>query len=335
MNAIWNKDMECMPRRDLETLQLERLKALVDYCDRNVEFYHKRLEAAGVTADKIKVLSDVQYIPYTTKADLRDTYPFGMFSVPRKELVRVHASSGTTGNPTVVGYTREDLDNWAEQVARVVVAAGASDESMVQICFGYGMFTGALGLHYGLERIGATVVPTSSGNTEKQLKFMRDFGTDTIVATPSYCLYLAEAAREAGEEFPMDRYRLSLGLLGSEGCTPEMRDQIESRWGGGFFCTDNYGMSELNGPGMSGECRERAGLHINEDHFLCEVIDAASGQVLEKGSTGELVVTNLTKRGRPCSGTAPRTSPASITAPAPVDAPPPGCIRSSAAATIC
>ena len=219
MNAIWNKDMECMPRRDLETLQLERLKALVDYCDRNVEFYHKRLETAGVTADKIKVLSDVQYIPYTTKADLRDTYPFGMFSVPRKELVRVHASSGTTGNPTVVGYTREDLDNWAEQVARVVVAAGASDESMVQICFGYGMFTGALGLHYGLERIGATVVPTSSGNTEKQLKFMRDFGTDTIVATPSYCLYLAEAAREAGEEFPMDRYRLSLGLLGSEGCT--------------------------------------------------------------------------------------------------------------------
>ena len=234
MNAIWNKDMECMPRRDLETLQLERLKALVDYCDRNVEFYHKRLEAAGVTADKIKVLSDVQYIPYTTKADLRDTYPFGMFSVPRKELIRVHASSGTTGNPTVVGYTREDLDNWAEQVARVVVAAGASDESMVQICFGYGMFTGALGLHYGLERIGATVVPTSSGNTEKQLKFMRDFGTDTIVATPSYCLYLAEAAREAGEEFPMDRYRLSLGLLGSEGCTPEMRDQIESRWGGGL-----------------------------------------------------------------------------------------------------
>ena len=299
MNAIWNKDMECMPRRDLETLQLERLKALVDYCDRNVEFYHKRLEAAGVTADKIKVLSDVQYIPYTTKADLRDTYPFGMFSVPRKELVRIHASSGTTGNPTVVGYTREDLENWAEQVARLVVAAGASDESLVQICFGYGMFTGALGLHYGLERIGATVVPTSSGNTEKQLKFMRDFGTDTIVATPSYCLYLAEAAREAGEEFPMDRYRLSLGLLGSEGCTPEMRDQIESRWGGGFFCTDNYGMSELNGPGMSGECRERAGLHINEDHFLCEVIDAASGQVLEKGSTGELVVTNLTKRGLP------------------------------------
>ena len=170
---------------------------------------------------------------------------------------------------------------------------------MVQICFGYGMFTGALGLHYGLERIGATVVPTSSGNTEKQLKFMRDFGTDTIVATPSYCLYLAESAREMGETFPMEQYRLRLGLLGSEGCTPEMRDQIEQRWGGGFFATDNYGLSELNGPGMSGECRQRCGLHINEDHFLCEIIDSKTGEVLEPGSTGELVVTNLTKRGLP------------------------------------
>ena len=298
-NKIWNPGMECIGRKELEALQLERLKALVDYCDRTVRFYHDRFAAAGVTADKIKTLSDVQYIPYTTKTDLRDTYPFGMFSVPRKELVRVHASSGTTGNPTVVGYTREDLDNWAEQVARVVVAAGASDESMVQICFGYGMFTGALGLHYGLERIGATVVPTSSGNTEKQLKFMRDFGTDTIVATPSYCLYLAEAAREAGEEFPMDRYRLSLGLLGSEGCTPEMRDQIESRWGGGFFCTDNYGMSELNGPGMSGECRERAGLHINEDHFIAEIIDPDTGEVLPEGTQGELVFTSITKQAFP------------------------------------
>lgn len=297
--AIWNREMECMDRRKLEELQLERLKALVDYCDRNVEFYHKRLEKAGVTADKIKCLSDIQYIPYTTKADLRDNYPFGMFSVPKKQLVRLHASSGTTGNPTVVGYTREDLDNWAEQVARLVVAAGATDESVVQICFGYGMFTGALGLHYGLERIGATVVPTSSGNTEKQLKFMRDFGTDTIVATPSYCLYLAESAREMADTFPLSAYSLKLGLLGSEGCTPEMRAQIEERWGGGFFCTDNYGMSELNGPGMSGECQERDGLHINEDHFLCEIIDSATEQVLEPGSTGELVVTNLTKRGLP------------------------------------
>lgn len=296
-SQIWNPERECMDRRELEALQLERLRALVDYCDRNVEFYHKRLSEAGVTADKIKTLSDIQYIPYTTKTDLRDNYPFGLFSVPMKELVRLHASSGTTGNPTVVGYTREDLDNWAEQVARLVVAAGASEESIVQICFGYGMFTGALGLHYGLERIGATVVPTSAGNTEKQLKFMRDFGTDTIVATPSYALYLAESAHESG--FPMEDYKLTLGLLGSEGCTPEMRTQIEQRWGSGFFATDNYGMSELNGPGMSGECRERNGLHINEDHFLCEVIDAKTLEVLEPGATGELLVTNLTKRGLP------------------------------------
>lgn len=298
-HPIWNPEMECMRRRELESLQLERLKALVDYCDRNVKFYHDRLEKAGVTADRIKALSDIQYIPYTTKADLRDTYPFGMFSVPLKEMVRIHASSGTTGNPTVVGYTREDLNNWAEQVARLVYAAGANEETIVQICFGYGMFTGALGLHYGLERIGATVVPTSSGNTEKQLKFMRDFGTTALVATPSYALYLAEAAREMADRFPMEQYRLILGLLGSEGCTPEMRTQIEQRWGNGFFATDNYGMSELNGPGMSGECRERCGLHINEDHFLCEVIDSNSLEVLDKGKTGELVVTALTKRGIP------------------------------------
>ena len=298
-NRIWNREMECMPRRRLEELQLERLRALVDYCYRNVEFYHRRLSEAGVTADKIKTLSDIQYIPYTTKDDLRDNYPFGMFSVPINDIVRIHASSGTTGNPTVVGYTREDMENWSEQVARIVVAAGASEESIVQICFGYGMFTGALGLHHGLEKIGAAVVPTSSGNTQKQLKFMRDFGTNTIVATPSYCMYLAETAREMSGEYPMDMYKLKLGLLGSEGCTPEMREQIEQRWGNGFFVTDNYGMSELNGPGLSGECVERCGMHINEDHFLCEVIDPDTLEVTDRGETGELVVTALTKRGIP------------------------------------
>ena len=299
MGRIWNKEMECMNRREMEALQLERLKALIDYCDKNVKFYHDRFEKNGITADKIKTLSDIQYIPYTTKTDLRDNYPFGMFSVPLKKIVRIHASSGTTGNPTVVGYTREDLDAWSEQVARIVTAAGATEDNIVQICFGYGMFTGALGLHYGLERIGASVVPTSSGNTEKQLKFMRDFKTDAIVATPSYCMYLAESAKERAEQFPLSEYNLKLGLLGSEGCTPELRTQIEQSWGGGFFCTDNYGMSELNGPGMSGECEKRAGLHICEDHFLCEIIDSNSGDVLDKGETGELVVTNLTKRGIP------------------------------------
>ena len=297
--GIWNPERECMRRADLERLQLERLRSLVDYCDRNVAFYHQRLSAAGVTAERIKTLSDIQYIPYTTKEDLRDNYPFGLLSVPMKDIVRVHASSGTTGNPTVVAYTRDDLDAWSEQVARLAVAAGADENTLVQICFGYGMFTGALGLHYGLEKIGATVVPTSAGNTERQLKFMRDFGTNTIVATPSYCMYLAEAARERADQFPMDQYKLKLGLLGSEGSTPEMRRQIEEHWGGGFFATDNYGMSELNGPGMSGECRERDGLHINEDHFLCEIIDTKTGRAAAPGETGELVVTNLTKRGLP------------------------------------
>ena len=296
---IWNPQAEYMDRKELEALQLERLKALVDYCDKNVKFYHDRFEKHGITADKIKCLSDIQYIPYTTKEDLRDNYPFGLFSVPQKEIVRLHASSGTTGNPTVVGYTRGDLENWSEQVARLVYAAGADENSIVQICFGYGMFTGALGLHYGLERIGATVVPTSSGNTEKQLKFMRDFGTDTIVATPSYCLYLAESAKERGIEFPLDQYKLKLGLLGSEGCTPEMRKQIEESWGNGFFCTDNYGMSELMGPGVSGECEYASGMHINEDHFYAEIIDPDTGEVLPEGSRGELVFTSLDKEAFP------------------------------------
>ncbi len=298
-NRIFDKDMECMPRKELEARQLERLKALVDYCEKNSEFYAKRLAKAGVTADKIKCLSDIEYIPYTTKEDLRDNYPFGMLSVPMEQIVRIHASSGTTGNPTVVAYTKEDLDNWSEQVARLAVAAGAHQGTKVQICFGYGMFTGALGLHYGLEKIGAAVIPTSSGNTEKQLKFMRDFGTDAIVATPSYCMYLAESARNMQDKYPMSSYKLKYGILGSEGSTPEMRTEIENHWGNGFFCTDNYGMSELNGPGMSGECMYRDGLHINEDHFLCEVIESSTGKVLDKGETGELVVTNLTKRGLP------------------------------------
>ncbi len=299
MNNIYNRDMECLNRIDLESLQLERLKSLVEYCEKNVPFYQERLSKAGVTADKIKALSDIKYIPYTTKEDLRDTYPFGLFGVKPKELVRLHASSGTTGNPTVVGYTRDDLDCWAEQVARIVVAAGASDETMVQICFGYGMFTGALGLHYGLERIGATVVPTSSGNTEKQLKFMRDFKTDAIVATPSYCLYLAEAAQEISSTHPMSEYSVKFGILGSESTTVAMRKRIEERWGGGLFTTDNYGISELNGPGISGECHLRQGLHICEDHFLCEIIDPNTLEVMDRGDTGEMVITNLTKRGLP------------------------------------
>ena len=292
---FWQKDIETMERPELEALQLERLKRIVAYVYDRVPFYRKRLDDAGVKPDKIKVLSDIQYIPYTTKDDIRDTYPFGLFAVPQKEIVRIHASSGTTGNPTVVGYTKNDLETWSDCVARLVTAAGATNEDIVQIAFGYGLFTGALGLHYGLERIGATVVPTSTGNTEKQLKLMRDFGTTALVSTPSYALYIAEVAADIGID--CRDLKVRLGLFGSEGCSIEMRTKVEEAWN--LFATDNYGMSELMGPGVSGECRLRCGMHFAEDHFLPEIIDPKTGDVKPRGEEGELVVTTLTKEGIP------------------------------------
>lgn len=292
---FFQKDVETMKRKDIEALQLEKLRHMVDYCYRNVPFYTKKLDEARVTADKIKSLSDIKYIPPTTKADLRDNYPFGMFAVPMSDIVRIHASSGTTGKPTVVGYTKKDLDMWSDCVARIAVAAGATKEDIVQISFGYGMFTGALGLHCGLEKIGCAIVPNSSGNTEKALMFMRDFKTTALVATPSYALYMAETAKKL--EYPMSDYHLRLGLFGSEGCTPEMRTQIEKGWG--LFATDNYGMSELLGPGVSGECTERCGLHINEDHFLVEVVDPETLEPVDEGEDGELIVTPLSKEAFP------------------------------------
>lgn len=292
---FFQKEIETMSRQEIEALQLERLQHLVKYCYDNVPFYHKRLTDAKVTPEKIKQLSDIRYIPYTTKEDIRDNYPFGMFAQPMKNIVRLHASSGTTGKPTVVGYTKNDLDMWSDVVARLCVAAGASDEDIVQICFGYGLFTGALGLHYGLEKIGATVIPSSSGNTQKQVMLLKDFGTTAIVSTPSYALYMSEVARDCG--IKNDELKLRLGLLGSEGCTPEMRTAVEK--GFELFATDNYGMSELIGPGVSGECTYREGMHIAEDHFLAEVIDSKTGEVLEQGATGELVITPLTKEAFP------------------------------------
>ena len=291
---FFQKDIETMPRKSIEKIQLERLKWLVDYCNRNVKFYHDRLERAGVTADKIKSLEDIQYIPYTTKEDIRDNYPFGLFGQPVNKIIRIHASSGTTGKPTVVGYTKNDIENWSDCMARLCMAAGASEEDIIQIAFGYGLFTGALGLHDGLEKIGATVVPTSSGNTEKQIMLMQDFKTSGLVSTPSYAQYIGETAKEMGV---IDKINLRLGLFGSEGCTEEMRSQIEKTLG--LFATDNYGMSELMGPGVSGECELRCGMHINEDHFLAEVIDPHTLQVLPKGAQGELVVTTLSKEGIP------------------------------------
>ncbi len=293
---FFDREVETMSRSQIEQVQLERLKWVVKHCYENVEFYHHRLEQAGVTPDKIKTLSDIQYIPYTTKADLRDNYPFGMFGAKMNRIVRIHASSGTTGKPTVVGYTKQDLDNWSSLVARLVMAAGASEDDIVQIAFGYGLFTGALGLHYGLEKIGATVVPTSSGNTQKQVMLMKDFGTTAIVSTPSYALYMAEVAEEMG--YRKEDFNVRLGLFGSEGCTEEMRDKIEQAWG--LFATDNYGMSELMGPGVAGECRERKGMHIAEDHFLAELIDSKTEEVItHEGRPGELVITTLTKEGFP------------------------------------
>lgn len=292
---FFQQEIETMPRSRLEELQLERLKWSVDFCIRNVPFYTKRLGEAGVTAEKIKSLSDIQYIPYTTKDDIRDQYPFGLFGRPRKEIVRVHASSGTTGKPTVVGYTRGDLDLWSDCVARLCAAVGVTDEDMIQIAFGYGLFTGALGLHYGLEKLGAAIVPASSGNTKKQIMLLKDFGVTGLVSTPSYALYMSEVAREMGVS--NDELALRIGLFGSEGCTEEMRLQVEK--GFDLFATDNYGMSELMGPGVSGECHLRQGLHINEDHFLAEIIDPTTGEVREPGASGELVMTTLTREGFP------------------------------------
>ena len=292
---FFQKDIETMSRQEIETLQLERLKHQVQYCMDNVPFYHKRLTEAGVTADKIKTLSDIQYIPYTTKADIRDNYPYGLFAKPMKEIVRIHASSGTTGKPTVVGYTKNDLNNWSDCVARLCAAVGVNDNDIAQISFGYGLFTGALGLHYGLEKLGCAVIPVSSGNTQKQAMLLKDFGTSVLISTPSYAMYMSEVAHEMG--ISNDELKLRIGLFGSEGCTDALRDKIEK--GFGLFSTDNYGMSELMGPGVSGECEYRCGLHFAEDHFLPEVINSETGEVLPRGEKGELVVTTLTKEGIP------------------------------------
>ena len=295
MPMIYNRQMETMPRKEIEALQLERLRHLVRYCYDNVKLYHDRFDAAGLDPDKFKTLSDLQYIPPTTKADLRDNYPFGLLAVPMKEIVRVHASSGTTGKPTVVAYTREDLDMWSEIMARIIAAAGVGPDDIAQVCFGYGLFTGALGLHYGLERLGCAVVPSSSGNSEKQVMLMHDFGTTTLIATPTYALYLGELAREMG--YGPDDFKLRIGLFGSEGCTTEMRTKIEERLG--LFATDNYGMSELIGPGVSGECELRCGLHFAEDHFIPEIVDPETLEARPDGEAGELLVTTLTKKGMP------------------------------------
>lgn len=292
---IWNREIECLKRSDVEELQLQNLKQIVKYAYEKVPFYKKRLDEAGVSPDSIQSLKDIERIPFTTKNDLRDNYPYSLFAVPMKEIVRVHASSGTTGKPIVVGYTKKDLDNWSECIARLVVAAGGRDDDIAQVVFGYGLFTGGFGLHYGLEKVGITVVPSSSGNSERQLMLMEDFGSTILVGTPSYALYLSEVAQEHG--LTKGKHKLRLGLFGGEGHTPEMRAEIENRWG--ILATENYGLSEVMGPGVSGECHCQCGMHINEDHFYPEIIDTDTGKMLEYGQKGELVLTTLTKEGIP------------------------------------
>lgn len=293
---FFQKDIETMSRKEIEELQLKKLKKMVSYCYNNVPFYNKKLSEAKVyDGSKIKKLSDIQYIPFTTKDDFRNNYPFNMMAVPMKDIVRIHASSGTTGKPTVGVYTKQDLDTWADCVARVTVAGGATADDIIQISFGYGLFTGALGLHYGLEKLGATVIPASSGNTAKQFMMMRDFGVTGIVATPSYALYLSEAIKEQG--YPLSDYKLRLGILGSEPCTPEMREQIERNLN--INVSDNYGMTELGGPGVSGDCPCKNGMHFAEDHFLPEIINTDTGEVLGENNVGELVVTTLSRQGMP------------------------------------
>ena len=293
--AFFNKEAETMPRKEIEAVQLERLRWVAKRCYDNVKFYHDKFDACGFDPERIKSLSDIEYMPFTTKEDIRDTYPFGLFAAKKHDIVRIHASSGTTGKPTVVGYTRRDIETWAELVARLCVAAGATSDDVAQISFGYGLFTGALGLHYGLEKLGAMVIPVSSGNTEKQVMLMKDLGTTTLISTPSYALYMAEVAQKMG--CSPDDFQLRLGLFGSEGSTTEMRAKIEQAWG--LFATDNYGRSELMGPGVSGECELRCGLHVAEDHFLPEIIDHKTGKQLPEGSAGELVITTLTKEAFP------------------------------------
>jgi len=294
-NRIWNPAAECLPRPVLETLQFERLREQVERVWRAVPWYADKMRAAGMTPASLQSLQDVRRLPFTTKDDLRRAYPFGAFAVPMREIVRIHASTGTTGKPTVVGYTRRDMETWTEVVARFLVSGGLTDEDIVQIAFGYGLFTGGFGLHYGVERVGAAVIPASSGNTERQLLLLRDFGTTALVCTPTYAVHLGEELhRLGGDGTPL---ALRVGFFGGEFWTNEIREKIQSLLG--IFATDNYGLSEVMGPGVSGECVEQQGMHIQEDHFLFEIVHPDTMEPLPDGETGEVVITTLTKEGMP------------------------------------
>ncbi len=292
---IWNKEIETLPRKEIKELQLNKLKKLVSYVYERVPFYKEKLDQLKIKPEDIKSLEDIKKLPFTTKDDLRDNYPYKLFAVPLSEVVRIHASSGTTGRPTVVGYTKNDLNLWSEMIARIASAGGATRNDIAQISFGYGLFTGGFGLHYGLEEIGATVVPVSSGNTLRQLQLMKDFGSTVLVGTPSYALHIIDVMKEAGIE-PKRDLKLKYGLFGAEPWSESIRREIEK--GLNISATDNYGMSEVIGPGVSGECLEKKGMHINEDTFIVEVINE-TGDWVKEGEKGELVITPLGKEALP------------------------------------
>jgi len=292
---IWNKEAECQPREEREKLQSERLRETVRRCYEHVPAYRKKLDEAGIRPSDIRSIADLKYLPFTTAADLRDGYPFGMFARPLSEVVRVHSSSGTTGKPKVVGYTQKDVDTWAEVMARTLACGGAGPHDIIQNAFGYGMFTGGLGIHYGAEKMGATVVPISGGNTKRQVMILEDFGSTMLACTPSYALVIADTAAEMGVY--LHRLPLKYGVFGAEPWTDEMRREIEGRMG--IRATDIYGLSEVIGPGVASACEAQNGLHVFDDHFVPEVVDPSTLEVLPPGSQGELVFTSLTKEAFP------------------------------------
>jgi phenylacetate-CoA ligase len=292
---IFNPEYECMDREALRALQLRRLQTTVAWVHERVPYYRDLLDQAGIRPRDVRSLDDVRRLPFTDKGALRDTYPFGMFAVDLEHVVRVHSSSGTTGKPIVVGYTRGDLATWTECTARVAAAAGITPKDRVQMAFLYGMFTGGWGMHYGVERIGATVIPAGSGNTERHIMMIQDFGTTALVGTPSYALYLAEMGEKMGVDFSTTKLRV--GLFGGEPCGEGMRSEIERRLG--LRATDNYGLSEVMGPGVSGECECQCGLHLQEDQFICEIVDPVTGETLPAGEEGELVITTISKEAFP------------------------------------
>ncbi len=294
---IWNEEFETLPREALEALQLKRLKATVERVYETVPFYKKKFDEMGVKPAHVKTLKDLQLLPFTVKNDLRDNYPFGLFSVPMEQVVRVHASSGTTGKPIVVGYTKRDIDTWAELIARTLSCAGVHRGDIVHNAYGYGLFTGGLGLHYGAEKIGASVIPISGGNTKRQIIIMQDFGPTAITCTPSYALHLGDVAEEMGLN-PAKAFKLRVGCFGAEPWSERMREQIEKKFN--IDAIDIFGLTEVIGPGVSSECLEaKKGLHVFEDHFIPEIIDPDTGKALPYGEKGELVFTSITKEAFP------------------------------------